>query len=103
MSEHAQLILDALDEMDETTIEAFTEYCANNIEAPYALVAALVPLTVGACKWDGMRNAIGQRCPELAEALREIVHSIDKLQAAFIESRAAWFEQENHRIKEESV
>lgn len=100
---HAALILEALDALDETTIEAYTEYCANNIDAPYGLVAALVPYTVGAYKWEGLRNAIGQRSPELAEALREIVHSIDKLQAAFVESRSAWFEQENQRILEDGV
>lgn len=81
-------ILDQLDELDDETVDAYADFCADKIELPVELVRALI-LGLGLRRsWDGTRSEIAKRQPELGEALNEIVWGIDRLQEEFIEHRA---------------
>lgn len=83
-----EAIFDQLDELDEDACQAYAEFCADKLEIPVNLASAMV-LGLGLRRsWDGTRAAIARRQPDLAEALNEIVWSIDKLQAEFIEHEA---------------
>lgn len=96
-------ILDEIDELQESTVAAYAEFCAEQIELPLALVHALI-LGLGLRRsWDGTRSAIARRQPELGEALNEIVWSIDKLQAEFIEHEAGRRRNVAEEIKHEEA
>lgn len=98
-----EAIFDQLDELDDETVSAYAEFCAERIELPLALVHALI-LGLGLRRsWDGTRSAIARRQPELGEALNEIVWSIDKLQAEFIEHEAGKRRAEAEQIKREAA
>jgi hypothetical protein len=73
-----------LDQLNADVVGAFAEYCADKLETPLPLVAALIPDMVLSYRWESLRGVIGQRNPALAEYLGELVMSIDKLCMAFI-------------------
>ena len=98
-----ETILDQLDELDDDTVSAYAEFCAERIELPLALVHALILGRGLRRSWDGTRNAVARRQPDLAEALNEIVWSIDKLQAEFIEHHAAQLRSKAEQIKQEAA
>ncbi len=98
--EHA--ILERLDELDPDVMQAYAEFCADKIEVPAALAKALI-LSICSGKWDALRSRIGYSNEWLDEALNEIVWSIDKQQAAFIEHHAAQLRSKAEQIKQEAA
>lgn len=98
-----EAILEQLDNLDPDVTQAYAEFCAERIELPLALVQALI-LGLGLRRsWEGTRSAVARRQPELGEALNEIVWSIDKLQAEFIEHEAGKRRAEAEQIKQEAA
>jgi hypothetical protein len=95
-------VLEALDSLDEATMQAYAEFCADKIEVPVGLAKALI-LSICAHQWDTLRSRIGQTNEWLDEALNEIVWSIDKLQAAFIEHHAAHLRSQAEHIQREAA
>ena len=79
---------EGLDELEPSTVAAYAEFAADKVEIPVEMAASLI-LEMGLkWRWDSTQAVIGQRNPGLALALGDIVRSIDKLQAAFIEHEA---------------
>ena len=98
----ADLVLAALDSLHEPTMQAYAEFCEDKIEVPAALAKALI-LSICSGKWDALRSRIGYSNEWLDEALNEIVWSIDKQQAAFIEHHAAQLRSKAEQIKQEAA
>ena len=96
----AEQVLAALDSLHEPTMQAYAEFCEDKIEVPAALAKALI-LSICSGKWDALRSRIGYSNEWLDEALDEIVWSIDKQQAAFIEHHAAQLRSKAEQIKQE--
>lgn len=80
-----EYILEQLDNLDPDVMQAYAEYCADKIEVPVKLIAALIPLLNYKRRWESVRSRTDEA---LGNALDEIVYEIDKLQAAFIEHEA---------------
>jgi len=98
----ADLVREALDSLHEPTMQAYAEFCEDKLEVPAALAKALI-LSICSGKWDALRSRIGYSNEWLDEALNEIVLSIDKLQAAFIEHHAAQLRSKAEQIKQEAA
>ena len=96
----AEQVLAALDSLHEPTMQAYAEFCEDKIEVPAALAKALI-MSICSGKWDALRSRIGYSNEWLDEALNEIVWSIDKLQAAFIEHHAAQLRSKAEQIEQE--
>lgn len=86
-------IHEELDDLEDDTVAAYASYCDDL--GPSELIAPLIK-ELGLQRWESTRNAIGQRNPELADALGELVRNIDKKRAAFTEHEA------NRRVAEEA-
>jgi hypothetical protein len=98
----AEQVLAALDSLHEPTMQAYAEFCEDKIEVPAALAKALI-LSICSGKWDALRSRIGYSNEWLDEALNEIVWSIDKQQAAFIEHEAERRRKEAEEISREQA
>lgn len=95
-----EIILDQLDELDPDVMQAYAEFCADKMEVPVKLIAALIPLLNYRRRWDSVRSRTDEA---LGDALDEIVYDIDKQQAAFIEHRAAQLRSKAEQIKQEAA
>lgn len=95
-------VLAALDSLHEPTMQSYAEFCEDKLEVPAALAKALI-LSICSGKWDALRGRIGYSNEWLDEALNEIVWSIDKQQAAFIEHEAGKRRAEAEQIKQEAA
>jgi hypothetical protein len=95
-----EVILGQLDELDPDVMQAYAEFCADKIEVPVKLIAALIPLLNYRRRWDSVRSRTDEA---LGDALDEIVYDIDKQQAAFIEHRAAQLRSKAEQIKQEAA
>lgn len=78
-------IHEELDRLDVGTVASYASFCDEL--APSGLIAPMIR-ELGLQRWESTRNAIGRRNPELADALGELVWSIDKQRAAFTEHEA---------------
>lgn len=96
--EHA--ILERLDELDPDVMQAYAEFCADKIEVPVKLIAALIPLLNYRWRWESVRSRTDEA---LGDALDEIVYDIDKQQAAFIEHEAERRRKEAEEISREQA
>lgn len=92
-------VLEALDSLDEATMQAYAEFCADKIEVPVGLAKALI-LSICAHGWESLRSRIGYSNEWLDEALNEIVYDIDKQQAAFIEHHAAHLRSQAEQLEQ---
>ncbi|OOE15149.1 hypothetical protein BSR09_00665 [Stutzerimonas degradans] len=98
----ADLVREALDSLHEPTMQAYAEFCEDKIEVPAGLAKALI-LSICSHGWESLRSRIGYSNEWLDEALNEIVWSIDKQQAAFIEHHAAQLRSKAEQIKQEAA
>jgi len=89
-----------LDELDADAAQAFAEFCAERIEVPLNLIAALVPLLNYRRRWESVRNRTDEL---LGNALDEIVYEIDQLKPAFISYEAARRTAEAEHIQQEAA
>ena len=97
-----EAILNQLDNLDPDVMQAYAEFCEDKLEVPAGLAKALI-LSICSGKWDALRSRIGYSNEWLDEALNEIVWSIDKQQAAFIEHHAAQLRSKAEQIKQEAA
>lgn len=96
----AEQVLAALDILHEPTMQAYAEFCAERMEVPEKLIAALIPLLNYKRRWESVRSRTDEA---LGDALDEIVYDIDKQQAAFIEHHAAQLRSKAEQIKQEAA
>lgn len=92
-----EAILDQLDNLDPDVMQAYAEFCAGRMEVPEKLIAALIPLLNYRRRWESVRRRTDEA---LGDALNEIVWSIDKLQAAFIEHHSAQLRSRAEQIEQ---
>ena len=95
-----EAILEQLDEQHPDTIQAYATYCAERMEVPENLIAALIHLQGPNYCWE---MQIGRIHEQLGEALKEIVWQIDKLQAHFIPYEAERRRKEAEEIRQEQA
>ena len=95
-----EAIRDQLDAHDADAAQAFAEFCAERIEVPLNLIAALVPLLNYRRRWESVRNRTDEL---LGNALDEIVFEIDQLKPAFITYEAARRTAEAEHIQQEAA
>jgi hypothetical protein len=92
-----EAILDQLDNLDPDVMQAYAEFCAERMEVPEKLIAALIPLLNYKRRWESVRSRTDEA---LGDALDEIVYAIDKQQAAFIEHHAAQLRSKAEQIEQ---
>lgn len=93
-----EAILDQLDNLDPDVMQAYAEFCAERMEVPEKLIAALIPLLNYKRRWESVRSRTDEA---LGDALDEIVYAIDKQQAAFIEHHAAQLRSKAEQTEQE--
>ena len=98
-----EVLHEQLDELEPSIVAAYAEYAADKVEIPVEMAASLI-LEMGLkWRWDSTQAVIAQRNPGLALALGDMVRSIDKLQAAFIEHEAERRRKEAEEINREQA
>lgn len=93
-----EAILEQLDSLDPDAMQAYAEYCADKIEVPVKLIAALIPLLNYRRRWDTVRSRTDEA---LGDALDEVVYDIDKLKDSFIKHEAERRRKEAEEIRQE--
>jgi hypothetical protein len=95
-----EAILEQLDSLDPDAMQAYAEYCADKVEVPVKLIAALIPLLNYRRRWDTVRSRTDEA---IGDALGEIVYDIDTLKDSFIKHEAERRRKEAEEIRQEQA
>ncbi len=83
-------IVEQIDAGDQEVIGACAEHCVQHLdeEMAFKLTAAMIRELAINGRWENLRDAIAQRSPALAEALKDVAWMIGKRQPEFVEQEA---------------